>query len=137
MIIYKTFATLALVTLLLAIPTPVNPAARPVGVSPVPTSKVLDMVAAAARITTLPKDLTPTLEDAARGGGRKHGGVWPPHPPNRDVRHIPLWCAASGTSACDGWQAGLIRLSAGLVLLQDIGGERVTECAVPGPAGSD
>jgi hypothetical protein len=73
MTIYKTLATLALVTLLLAIPTPANPAARPVGVSPVPiavpTSNVLRMVAAAARITTLPKELTPALKDAARDGG--------------------------------------------------------------------
>ena len=73
MTIYKTLATLALVTLLLAIPTPANPAARPVGVSPVrtavPASTVLRMVAAAARITTLPKNLTPSLKDAARDNG--------------------------------------------------------------------
>jgi hypothetical protein len=69
MTIYKTLATLALVTVLLAIPTPANPAAQPVGVSPVPTSTVLRLVAAAARITTLPKGLTPSLEDAARDGG--------------------------------------------------------------------
>jgi hypothetical protein len=34
-----------------------------------PTSNVLRMVAAAARITTLPKDLTPSLKDAAHDGG--------------------------------------------------------------------
>ena len=69
MTIHKTLATLPLVTLLLAIPTPANPTARPVGVSPVPTSKVLRMVAAATRITTLPKDLIPPLKDAARDNG--------------------------------------------------------------------
>jgi hypothetical protein len=73
MTIYKTLATLPLVALLLAIPTLSNPTARPVGVSSLPTaaptSKVLRMVAAAARITTLPKDLAPTLEDAARDNG--------------------------------------------------------------------
>jgi hypothetical protein len=42
---------------------------RPVEVSAVPTSKILRMVAAAARITTLPKDLTPTLKDADRDNG--------------------------------------------------------------------
>ena len=73
MTIYKTLATLALVTLLLAFPTPSKSTARPVRASPVPTavptSNVLRMVAAAARITTLPKDLTPPLADAARDGG--------------------------------------------------------------------
>src|SRR5438067_5958537 len=73
MTISKTLATLALATLVLAMPTPSNPTARSAGVSPVPTavptSHVLRMVAAAARITTLPKGLTPSLEDAARDGG--------------------------------------------------------------------
>ena len=73
MTIHKTLAPLALLTLVLALPAPSNPPARSVGVSPaptaVPTSQVLRLVAAAARITTLPKDLTPTLEDADRDGG--------------------------------------------------------------------
>src|SRR3954470_1962586 len=73
MTIHKTLATLLLVTLMLAITTPSNPTAQPVGVSPVPTavpiSKVLRMVSAAARISTLPKDLTPALKDAARDNG--------------------------------------------------------------------
>jgi hypothetical protein len=46
------------------------------------------------------------------GGDRQHGCVYGPKPHNCDVRHIPLWCAASGTSARDGRQAELIRLSA-------------------------
>ena len=69
MTFHKILATLPLITLLAATPTPSNPPARPVGLSLAPTSKVLDMVAAAVRITTLPKDLTPTLADAARDGG--------------------------------------------------------------------
>jgi hypothetical protein len=73
MTIHKTLAPLALLTLVLALPAPSNPPARSVGVPPVPTavptSQVLRLVAAAARITTLPKDLTPTLKDAARDGG--------------------------------------------------------------------
>ena len=69
MTFHKILATLPLITLLVATPTPSNPPARPAGMSLVPTSKVLHMVAAAVRITTLPKDLTPTLADAARDGG--------------------------------------------------------------------
>lgn len=73
MAIYKTVATLPLITLLVAMSIPSNSVARAAGVSPVPaavpTARVLGMVAAAARITALPKDLTPTLADAARDNG--------------------------------------------------------------------
>jgi SGNH domain (fused to AT3 domains) len=74
MTIHKALATLLLATLLLAIPTPSNSTARSTSevstmTTAVPASRVLSTVAAAAHITTLPKGLTPTLEDAARDGG--------------------------------------------------------------------
>jgi hypothetical protein len=84
---------------------------RPVGVSPVPTavptSQVLRLVAAAARITTLPKDLTPTLEDAARDGGDLLAKTQP--------GCVPGWTQASVPACVWGDRAG----SHTLVLLGD------------------